>query len=250
VIWVESVSPSFRARHDASEADDADRLLFGLEHVRARLQRAFPRLPEGITVVLHGGALGLTLTNPLLPLAWALTEPASRTYVAGWAGESELHVLAPAALAARASSVQGSREMLALAPAALYARRLIVENHPALRAARQHRRVPVELRWAWLLEGGARWLAGQTDHAGPTIARRLRAGTRLSLPPRVRDAALLGQTVVDLLARAHGAEATTSFLRRFDPTRPAASLLDAFRVRSFRQLERAWRDHVYELAAS
>jgi hypothetical protein len=64
-------------------------------------------LPEGMTVVLHGGPLGLAFTNPLLPVVWTVATPASRRYIAGWVGERELHVLAPRALEARASSVEG-----------------------------------------------------------------------------------------------------------------------------------------------
>ena len=43
LVWVESMSPSFRARHDVTAADDADRLLYGLERMRDRLERTFPR---------------------------------------------------------------------------------------------------------------------------------------------------------------------------------------------------------------
>ena len=67
-----------------------------------------------MTVVLHRDTLSLSLSNPTLPLRWLATAPAARRYVAGWAGADELHVLAPAALEARASNVPGSREMLAL----------------------------------------------------------------------------------------------------------------------------------------
>ncbi|HEV2653594.1 MAG TPA: hypothetical protein VGT82_01490, partial [Ktedonobacteraceae bacterium] len=68
-------------------------------------------------------------------------------------------------------------------------------------------RLRAELRWAWLLDGGGRWLAGQTVHARPAIARRLREGRRPSFPPGLRDAALLGGTVIDLLAREEGERA-------------------------------------------
>ncbi len=204
MAWVESVSPSFRARHDVADADSADRILYGLEKTRARLERAFPRTPAGLTVVLHGGPLGLAFTNPLLPVIWTISAPASRRYIAGWVGTREMHVLAPKALDARASNVEGSREMLALAPAALYARRVIVENSPTLSRAASPKRMALELRWAWLLEGGARWFAGQTAHARSAIARRLREGPQPELPPNMRDAALLGQTVIDLLARTRG----------------------------------------------
>src|SRR6516165_6506192 len=136
MAWVESVSPSFRARHSTTDSDDADRLLYSLERVRAELERTFPRTTGEITVVLHPGFVGLSLTNPLLPLVWLQTAPAARRYVAGWGGPREIHVLAPSALERRASNVPGSREMLELTPAALYARRVIAENNRELRQAR------------------------------------------------------------------------------------------------------------------
>jgi hypothetical protein len=118
--WVESTSPSFRARHHIEDADIADRVLYGLEETRAQLELHFPRIPEGMTVVLHDGPFGLAFTNPLLPLTWAIAAPASRRYIGGWVGACELHVLSPPALEARGANSGGSKAMLALTPDALY----------------------------------------------------------------------------------------------------------------------------------
>src|SRR5450755_4763324 len=104
MAWVESVSASFRARHESADADDAHRVLHSLEVTRERLSVLFPRTIGELTVVLHSGTVSLSMTNPLLPLAWLATAPAARRYVAGWAGRQEIHVLAPAALDARASN--------------------------------------------------------------------------------------------------------------------------------------------------
>ena len=112
MAWVESVSPSFRARHDSAQADDAAWILESLERAREQLARIFPREVADITVVLHKDPFSLTLSNPTLPVRWLLTAPAARRYIAGWAGGEELHVLAREALDARASNVSGSREML------------------------------------------------------------------------------------------------------------------------------------------
>ncbi len=182
MAWVESVSPSFRARHDDADADDADRTLGSLERTRARLDELFPHTVADLTVVLHRDNVSLTLSNPLLPLQRLATAPAARRYVAGWASREELHVLAPSALRERASNVPGSAEMLALTAAALYARRVIVENNRSL-PRRWPATVVAQTRWAWLLEGSARWFSGQTDHARAAIARRLREGGRPSFPP-------------------------------------------------------------------
>jgi hypothetical protein len=249
VAWVETVSASFRARHDSAHGDDAEWVLDSLERVREGLEPLLPRTPSELTVVLHPSPLSLTMANPLLPVRWLLTAPAARRYVAGWAAERELHVLAPAVLAERASNVPGSREMLELAPAALYARRVVAENNHELMHARRAGRALAELRWAWLLEGGARWLCGQSDHARPAIARRLREGTRPSFPPGIRDAALLGGTVFDLLAREEGERAAITFATRLHPQGARAALTRAFGGRPIVHTEGAWRSHLARLAS-
>ena len=96
--WVESASGSFRARHDEADARDARRVLQSLELTRARARASCSRARvDELTVVLHRSVASLTLTNPPLPLAWLLTAPAARRYVAGWAGRQR----APRALARR-----------------------------------------------------------------------------------------------------------------------------------------------------
>jgi hypothetical protein len=250
MAWVESVSPSFRARHDSADAGEADRLLDSLERTRERLDRFFPSTPGDMTVVLHRSMLSLSLAHPLLPAAWLGTAPASRRYLAGWVGSRELHVLAPAALKARASSVSGSIEMLALAPAALYTRRVIGENNHDLARALPPARVMLAFRWAWMLEGAARWFSGQTEHARPAIARRLHEGRRPTFPPGVRDAALLGGTVIDLLAREEGELAAAQFACRLHPQGARAAISKAFRGRPFAHTENAWRSHLARMAGA
>jgi hypothetical protein len=250
MAWVESVSPSFRARHESEQADDAARVLHSLELTRDRLARVFPRTVGDITVVLHRGVVSLSLTNPLLPLAWMTTAPAARRYIAGWAGANELHVLAPDALVRRASKVTGSREMLERSPAAIYARRVVSENTHDLPSSMTPSRIRLELRWAWLFEGAARWFAGQTDFARPAIARRLRDGGRPSFPPGIRDAPLLGGTVIDLLVREEGELAAAQFACRIHPQGPRAALSKAFGGRAFVHTEGAWRSHLARLAGA
>jgi len=242
--WVESASRSFRARHEAADAGDAERVLDLLELTRERLAEYFAPSGDGLTVVLHRSSLSLAVAMPLLPVAWLATDPAARRYVAGWSAGRELHVLTPTALSARASGVSGSREMLRLTAAALYARRLIVSSNSDLMRARAPARAVAELRWAWLLEGAARWFAGQSEHARPAIARRLRERDAPAFPPGVRDALLLGPTVIDLLAREEGEMATAQFCRRLDPQGPRAALSKAFSHRTLRESELAWRAHL------
>lgn len=253
MTWVESVSASFTARHDSAAADDAHRVLQSLERARAHLEALFPRVPHELTVVLHGGPAGLIFTNPLLPVAWLATAPAARRYIAGWAGRRELHLLEPARLRDRASNVSGSVEMLELSAACLYARRVIISSNKDLAPVMPALRVRRALRWAWLLEGGARWFSGQTEHARPAIARRLREGASPSFPPSPRDAALLGGTVIDLLARespAHPERAAARFVSRLHPEGPRAALAEAFGGRSVAHTEAAWRSHLARLAAA
>jgi hypothetical protein len=248
VTWVESASRSFRARHDAAARDDAERVLHSLEVTREELAHHFPATIAGLTVVLHRSAASLSLACPGVPLAWAATTPAARRYLAGWPGRQELHVLEPAALEQRASAVPGSREMLELAPSALYARRVIGESNLQLRDRGSARGLLIELRWAWLLEGAARWFAGQTDHARPAIARRLREGGRPKFPPGVRDAPLLGGTLIDLLVRERGERAAAELACRLHPRGPRRALVKAFDGRPLGLIEQSWREHLTRLA--
>jgi hypothetical protein len=161
-----------------------------------------------------------------------------------------MHVLLPDALEARASTVPGSREMLARAVPALYARRVIGENNQDLRRRHGPRRVHAELRWAWLLEGAARWFGGQTAHARPAIARRLRDGRRPAFPPQMRDAPLLGGTVIDLLVRERSEPAAAELACRLHPHGPRGALREAFGGRSPARTEEAWREHLTRLTAA
>jgi hypothetical protein len=247
--WVESSSASFRARHDETDAADARRILRGLEQLRDQLAQLLPRtIDRELTVVMHSSNASLALANPLLPLGWLTTAPAARRYIAGWAASEELHVLAPAALVRRASNVAGSREMLDRATAGLYARRVIAENNRDLGQRMTPARVARELRWAWLIEGGARWFGGQTEHARPAIARRLHEGRRPTFPPSLRDAPLLGGTVIDLLAREQGVKAAAQFVCHLHPQGPRPALAKAFDGRALVHTEGAWRSHLSRLA--
>lgn len=235
MTWVESVSASFTARHDESATDDARHLLQSLERTRQYLQGYFPRTPGELTLVLHGGQVGLVASNPLMPFVWLATAPAARRYVVGWAGRNVMHMLEPALLRERASNVPGSAEMLADGAACLYARRVVIASNKDLARLMPALRMSRELRWAWLLEGAARWFGGQTAHARPAIARRLREGGPPNFPPGPRDAALLGGTVIDLLAREQVAQAAARFACRLHPKGPRAALSEAFGGRPLAQ---------------
>jgi hypothetical protein len=249
VAWVESASPSFHARHESAHADEVDRVLYSLERTREYMARYFSHTVEGISVVFHPSVASLSAACPMVPLAWVVAAPAARRYVGGWSGKHDLHVLLPDALQARASTVPGSAEMLARTAPALYARRVIIENNTTLGRRMTPLRMSAELRWAWLLEGAARWFGGQTAHARPAIARRLREGRRPAFPPGVRDAPLLGGTVIDLLVQERGERAAAALACRLHRQGRRAALRAAFRARSSADLEQAWRAHLTRMAA-
>lgn len=249
MAWVESTSPSFRARHESADADDVARMLDELERTRHRLAVLFPRTVADVAVIVHGSAPLLELAHPLVPVERLLTAPAARRYVVGSTGRRTIHVLAPRLLRARASAVPGSREMLERAPDVLYARLVVAACNRRLPPPATPKRLAHRLRWAWAVEGAARWFAGQVEHARPAIARRLREGERPAFPPRLPDAALLGGTLVDLLAREEGPEAAMRLACHHDPAGPEAALRTAFRGRELVHTEGAWRSHLAQLAS-
>ncbi|MEY2533274.1 MAG: hypothetical protein QOF29_1184 [bacterium] len=242
MTWLETASETFTARHDARDADDAEQVLRSLESARQRLERTFAAGVGELDVVLHGTDAQLDGAAPLLPILRRVTAPAGRRYVVGWAGERELHVLAPRVLARRASNVEGSLEMLMLAPVALLAKRIIADVNPTFVPKLGPRMLARYSRWAWMIEGAGQYFAGQTDHARPAIARRLREGSEPRFPPGRADAIILGGSVFDLLCREEGELAGVA-LARGD-----ASLDEAFHGRPRRHTEGTWLAHLRRMA--
>ena len=177
-----------------------------------------------------------------------LTAPAARRYLAGWPGRGTLHVLAPRLLAQRAANVDGSREMLLLTPAALYVHLVVAASNERLPPPWTPRSAVRGARWAWLLAGAAQWFSGQTGHARPAIARRLREGERPSFPPSLRDATLLGGSVIDLVAREEGVEAAVRLACALPRGGPREALVCAFHGRAMVHSEGTWRAHLARMA--
>ena len=96
----------------------------------------------------------------------------------------------------------------------------------------------------------AQWFSGQTGHARPAIARRLREDARPDFPPGLRDAALLGGTLVDLVAREQGVAAVVRARRRRGPGGGGSreALLAAFDGRAMVHTEGTWRAHLSRMA--
>jgi hypothetical protein len=249
VAWVESHSQSFSARHESSQDGEAARVLDALERFRDDVRTLFEHVPDEVAVVLHPRSVALALAHPWLPLARLVAAPASRRYYAGWFEEGAIHVLAPPALERRASGVPGSREALLLSPQHEYAHIVIGANNPELPPPFTVASFRRYVRWAWLCEGAAAWLAGQTPHLRAAIVRRLREGGRPGFPPAPRDAMLLGGTVFSLLERQEGAAAAAE-LARSHLDRGASSVLAAAFRRRPASVERDWRAELDSMTAA
>lgn len=248
--WLETASAHFTARHAEEDAEHAVATLAQLESMRDRLTGLLDALPEDVAVVLHGSDSQLAMARPVLPVRRALTAPAGRRLLAGGLSGTDIHVLTPPLLTARASGAEGSSEMLLRTPSALYARLAVGWNSERLPPPTRIGTVVRAWRWAWLVDGIGAWLSGQTALARPAIGRRLHEDGPPAFPPALRDAPLLGGTVIDLLAREEGEQAAVDFAVRLDPGGPRGGLVHAFHGRSLQHTEGTWRAHLARLATS
>ncbi|MDQ3722832.1 MAG: hypothetical protein M3376_07170, partial [Actinomycetota bacterium] len=92
------------------------------------------------------------------------------------------------------------------------------------------------------------WFSGQTAHARPAIARRLREDARPDFPPSLRDAVLLGGSVIDLIAREEGVERAVELVCELPPGGPREALVAAFGGRAMVHSEGTWRAHLARMA--
>jgi hypothetical protein len=249
VAWVESNSLSFAARHESTQADAAARVLDELEGFRDRLADLFERTPGEVSVVMHPRPTMLALAHPWLPLARLVAAPASRRYFAGWFASNEIHVLAPPALERRSSGVEGSLDALLLTPQHEYSHLVIGLQNPDLPPPFTPGTFRRYVRRAWLCEGAATWLSGQTRHLRGAIVRRLREGQRPAFPPSTRDAQLLGGTLFAMLAGEAGVEAGVDLAATRDSVRDRPAIERAF-GRPAASVERDWREYLDSLSAS
>jgi hypothetical protein len=135
-----------------------------------------------------------------------------------------------------------------LAPAALYAQVVVGHNSELLPPPFRVGSLVRATRWAWVVFGAGQWFSGQTPHARPAIGRRLREGGEPAFPPSLRDAPLLGGSVLDLLAREEGEDAVVRFVSRLPPGGPRGALVHAFHGRPLVHTEGTWRAHLAKLA--
>ena len=244
MAWVETESLSFTARHEDGDEQGAERTLDALEDLRLTLEDRFPDAPGDITVVVHPTEGWLTAAHPFLPAARLAAAPAGRRYLAGWATASELHVLNDVAAQRRAAGDESLRALQGTAER-LYAQLVLAANNDRLPPPWDPRRFLRYLRWAWLIEGGAQYFAGQIAMFRPAAIRRLREGRKPKFPPARRDAIILGSSVFDLLERevgAHACELLVSRLRRGGPKKGLELAFDT----DLKTIEKRWRRHLDE----
>ena len=186
MAWVDTASETFVARHDERDEEDAARVLAQLEFARTRLEERFdhaPRRARGRPALLGRPAR----RRAAVAAGRAPPHRARRAPLRRRLGRPARAARARAA-AARAPRLQrrglaGDADAGALGAARAPLRR---RRPPEAAAAAQPPRVARWARWAWLVEGAAQWLSGQTRHVRPAVARRLREGPTPAFPPVAR----------------------------------------------------------------
>ena len=245
--WTETDSLSFTVRFEEGDEECAERTLDRLEELRLKLEERFERVPGGVTVILHPSSGWLAAAHPFLPAARIAAAPAGRRYHAGWATRTELHTLTDSALERRAAGPDSLKALLGTSER-LYAQLVLAANNAKIPPPWGPRSFGRYLRWAWLIEGGAQFYAGQYSSFRPAVLRRFNEGSQPSFPPSARDAILLGSSIFDLLDHEVGRHACDLLVARLPKAGPTTALETAFGA-SVREIEPVWREHVEMLAA-
>jgi hypothetical protein len=243
--WTETESLSFVARHEEGDEECAERTLDELEELRLRLEERLDEAPGDVTVVIHPSSGWLSAAHPFLPAARLAAAPAVRRYLAGWVMTGELHVLNDSALERRAAGEDSLRALRGTA-GRLYAQLTLAGQNDQIPPPWSPASFNRYLRWAWLIEGGSQYFAGQVALFRAAVGRRLAESAAPTFPPSTRDAIVLGGTIFDLLDREVGRHACELLISRIrkDGARPALEV--AFGV-EFDAIEAAWRLHLRQL---
>ena len=246
MAWVETSSLNFTARHEARQSDAILSALEELEGYRTRLEALFPRTPGNVTIVLHDSPLQLAVAQPYLTVARRLASPASRRYMVSWFAQGEVHTLAPDVLRKLATG-PGSLQALLLTPQRAYTLLVVAVNNQLLPPPFRPSTLRNAIRFAWLLEGAGQYFSGQLPHLRAAISRRLRESPP-AFPPGIRDAALLGGALFDLLAVERGVEACVQLACQSEPAEPRSLLESAF-GRPLEEVRPRWNEHLERLAS-
>ena len=177
--------------------------------------------------------------------------PASRRYFAGWFTEADIHVLSPPALERRASKVAGSREALLLSPLHEYSHLVIGVNNPDLPPPFSPAAFRRYVRWAWLCEGAAVWLSGQTPLSAPRdrAAAPRGAAVRSSRRRRATRCSSAARSSRCSSASAGPGAAAALATSRLEDRGARGVLAEAF-DRPLAAVERDWRAELDSLSAS
>ena len=242
MAWVETESLSFLARHESDDLECAQRTLDALEEMRLRLEDRFEAEPGEITVIIHPAPAWLSAAHPFLPAARLAAAPAGRRYLAGWAMGTELHVLSDRHLERRAAGEDSLAALRGTAPR-LFAQVVLGINNERLPPPWGMRGFARYLRWAWLIEGGAQYFAGQVPLFRAAVNTRMRRGRAPAFPPSARDAIILGGTVFDLLERERGRDSCRILASRLHREGAAGNLELAFDA-PMREINALWRRYL------
>lgn len=245
--WTETDSLSFTARFEEGDEECAERTLDDLEDLRLRLEDRFDSAPGGITVILHPHAAWLAAAHPFLPAARLAAAPAGRRYLAGWATPTELHTLTDSALERRAAGPDSRRALLGTS-GRLYTQVVLATHNERIPPPWGLRSFSRYVRWAWLIEGGAQYYAGQYPDFRAAVLRRISEAPAPSFPPAARDALILGGSVFELLEEERGRAACDLLVSRLPKAGPETALETAFDA-ELHHIEPAWREHISEIAS-
>ena len=248
MAWVDTASETFLARHDERDADDAAaraRAARVRAHAAGGALRDAARGARGRAALLVRAARRRAALGPARAPADRARSAALRRRLGRAARAARALPAAARAPGLERRGLAGDADARALGAA----RAPLCGGRATRRCRRRCRRARLARwsRWAWLVEGAAQWLAGQTRHVRPAIARRLKEGSAPAFPPSRADALLLGGSIFDLLAREEGDRACVTLARGPHPDGPLRALEIAF-PRSLRHTESAWRSHLARLA--
>lgn len=235
--WTESASNLFRVRFDDEARTEVEELVHILETYAVRLEAHGLVLPPHPTVVVHPTAVSLSLAQPAYVAALGLTETHGRRYLASWTSGSTLHLISPERLRRGTENHISLRAAMERAPACGLAHMALGHANSGLSLQRALR----SRGWFWLAWGAGQTLVGQVPTLASVIAVRRKERRALSLTPAMRDAVILGGSIVELVLRERGLTGLVHLLKAPLPERPEAWIARALPGVGPTEREVQWR---------